>query len=413
MASTYSTNLGIELIGTGDQAGTWGTTTNTNLGTLIEQAISGYTTQAITDGVDTVITIPNGATGVARNMYLELTGTLTAARNLIVPTNKKLYFIYNNTTGGYAVTVKVSGQTGVSVPNGSKVILVSNGTDVVSATTSPAISVATANGLAGTSTSGVTPTLTLSTTATGVLKGNGTAISAAVSGTDYAPATSGTSILKGNGSGGFNSAASGTDYAPATSGTSILKGNGAGGFSNATSGTDYAPATSGTSILYGNGSGGFSNVTIGSNLTFVGGTLAAPSPGGMSLLTSITPSGTNYPNTTTNTISGLPTAKTYIVVYAFVGVAASSSGFGASVSDGTTTALLGNIFGGGVSAGSMSGVLQIYNVSGGAYPVFTSSCDLASPKTSVGFAAPSGQITTISLSFAFTGNGTIYVYGIN
>jgi hypothetical protein len=132
--STYSTNLGLTLIGTGEQAGTWGSTTNTNLGTLLEQAISGYVTQAITDGADTVITIPNGATGVARNMVIELTGALTAARNLIVPTNKKLYFIYNNTTGGKAVTVKVTGLTGVSVPNGAKMILLSNGTDIVDAT---------------------------------------------------------------------------------------------------------------------------------------------------------------------------------------------------------------------------------------------------------------------------------------
>jgi hypothetical protein len=133
MPSTFSTNLGIELITTGEQAGTWGATTNTNLGTLIEQAISGYVAQVITDGADTVITIPSGSTGVARNMTLELTGALSAARNLIVPSNRKLYFIYNNTTGGYAVTVKVSGQTGVSVPNGAKVLLVSNGTDVVNA----------------------------------------------------------------------------------------------------------------------------------------------------------------------------------------------------------------------------------------------------------------------------------------
>lgn len=135
MPSTYSTNLALELIGTGDQAGVWGTTTNTNLGTLVEQAISGYVTQAVTDsGVATVLTIPNGATGVARNMIIELTGTLTAARTVEVPINKKLYFIYNNTTGGYAVTVKVNGQTGVSVPNGAKMILASNGTDVVVAT---------------------------------------------------------------------------------------------------------------------------------------------------------------------------------------------------------------------------------------------------------------------------------------
>ena len=131
MSSTYSPNLKIELIGTGDQAGNWGSTTNTNLGTLIEQAISGYVTQAVATGTDTIITIPDGATGVARNMFLELTGTGGASTNLIVPSNKKLYFIYNNSTG--AVTVKVSGQTGVSVPVGAKIALVSNGTDIVTA----------------------------------------------------------------------------------------------------------------------------------------------------------------------------------------------------------------------------------------------------------------------------------------
>jgi len=132
MSSTYSTNLALELIGTGDQAGNWGSTTNTNLGTLIEQAISGYVTQAVATGTDTTITIPNGATGVARNMFLELTGTGGASTNLIVPANKKLYFIYNNSTG--AVTVKVSGQTGVSVPAAAKIALVCNGTDIVTAT---------------------------------------------------------------------------------------------------------------------------------------------------------------------------------------------------------------------------------------------------------------------------------------
>lgn len=136
MSSTYSTNLALELMATGDQSGVWGNTTNTNLGTLIEQAISGYVTQAITDGsgANTTITIPNGATGVARNMYIEMTGALTfSTTSLIVPANKKLYFIFNNTSGGFAVTVKVSGQTGVLVPNGKKVVLVSNGTDIVEA----------------------------------------------------------------------------------------------------------------------------------------------------------------------------------------------------------------------------------------------------------------------------------------
>jgi hypothetical protein len=133
MSSTYSTNLALELTGTGDQAGNWGATNNLNLGTLLEQAISGYVTQAMLDS-DQTITIPNGASGTARNMFIECTGALTAARNLIVPANKKLYFIYNNTTGGYAITVKVSGLTGVSVPAGAKIVLVSNGTDIVTAT---------------------------------------------------------------------------------------------------------------------------------------------------------------------------------------------------------------------------------------------------------------------------------------
>ena len=90
--STYSTNLGLELITTGDQAGTWGSTTNSNLGTLVEQAISGYVTQALVAG-DNTITIPNGASGVARNMFIEVTGVGGTGVNLIVPANKKLYFI--------------------------------------------------------------------------------------------------------------------------------------------------------------------------------------------------------------------------------------------------------------------------------------------------------------------------------
>jgi len=167
MASTYSTNLALELIGTGDQSGTWGTTTNTNLGTLLEQSISGYVTQAITDGsgANTTITIPNGTTGVARNMFIEMTGALTfSTTNLIVPANKKLYFIYNNTTGGFAVTVKVSGLTGVSVPNGRKVILVSNGTDIVEAH----------NAVSGNATVGGTLGVTGVTTLTGAATVGGT-----------------------------------------------------------------------------------------------------------------------------------------------------------------------------------------------------------------------------------------------
>lgn len=134
MPSTYSPNLAFELIGDHEQAETWGITTNTLIGTLIEEALGGYTTQAITDGADTTIAMTQGASAVARHMFLELTGSLTAARNLIVPAVQKLYFIYNNTSGGFAVTVKANGQTGVSVPAGAKVLLAGNGTDFIDAT---------------------------------------------------------------------------------------------------------------------------------------------------------------------------------------------------------------------------------------------------------------------------------------
>jgi hypothetical protein len=129
MASTYSPNLRLELIGTGEQQGTWGSTTNTNLGTLLEEAIGGYVSVTVTDGADTTLTTSNGSADQSRNMVINLAGALTATRNVICPAIEKLYVVKNATTGGFAVTFKVSGQTGVSVPNGSTYFLYVDGTD--------------------------------------------------------------------------------------------------------------------------------------------------------------------------------------------------------------------------------------------------------------------------------------------
>ena len=137
MASTYSTNLKLELIGTGDQSGTWGATTNTNLGSLIEEAIAGYVTQAVTDGAATVLTIPDGTSSNGRNYVIELTGTLSANRTVEVPAVDKPYIFFNNTSGGYSVTVKVSGQTGVTIANGKKAIVYTNSTDVIEVVNAP------------------------------------------------------------------------------------------------------------------------------------------------------------------------------------------------------------------------------------------------------------------------------------
>jgi hypothetical protein len=137
MASTYSPNLKIELIGTGEQSGTWGITTNTNLGTLLEEAIAGFTTQVVTDGAATVLTIPDGASSVGRHYVIQFTGTLTANRTVEVPAVDKPYIFFNNTTGGFSVTVKVNGQTGVTIANGKKAIVYTNGTDVIEVANAP------------------------------------------------------------------------------------------------------------------------------------------------------------------------------------------------------------------------------------------------------------------------------------
>jgi hypothetical protein len=134
MASTWS-NLKFELIGTGDQSGTWGATTNDNIGLAIEQAIGGKADVTMSSTSETLSLTDTTALQNARALYLNLTGTPGGAATLNVPAVQKAYIVYNNTTGGFAVTVKVSGQTGVSVPNGKTMVLYDNGTDVVDAIT--------------------------------------------------------------------------------------------------------------------------------------------------------------------------------------------------------------------------------------------------------------------------------------
>ena len=135
MTSTYSSNLKLDLMGTGDQSGTWGDTTNTNLGTLIEQAIVGYTTQAFSGAGPTALTIPNGATGVGRYYVLEFTGTPDSGHNVTVPAVQKPYILFNNTNT--SIVVKVSGQTGVTIQSGKKAIVYNNGTDVIEVANAP------------------------------------------------------------------------------------------------------------------------------------------------------------------------------------------------------------------------------------------------------------------------------------
>jgi hypothetical protein len=131
VASTYS-SLKIELITTGEQNGTWGTTTNTNLGTALEEAIVGRATANFTtDGNLTLTLTDSNATQVARNLVLNCTSgvSLTATRDLIVPAIEKPYIIQNNTTGGQSIRVIVAG-TGVTVPNGKTAFVYNDGTNI-------------------------------------------------------------------------------------------------------------------------------------------------------------------------------------------------------------------------------------------------------------------------------------------
>jgi hypothetical protein len=151
MASTYSTNLRLELMGTGDQSGTWGNTTNTNLGTLVEQAISGVAAVSMTSDADYTLTTANGATDQARQAVLNITSTvsLTATRNVIAPTVNKAYIVKNGTTGSQSLVIKTASGTGITVPNGSTTLVYCDGTNIVSAASYfPTLTIATALGIA-------------------------------------------------------------------------------------------------------------------------------------------------------------------------------------------------------------------------------------------------------------------------
>jgi hypothetical protein len=130
MASTYS-SLKIELIGTGEQTGTWGTTTNTNLGTALEEAITGSADVTFASGTVTLTLTDTNATQTARNLRLNLTGTSGGAQNLIVPAIEKLYLVNNGCAD--TITVKNSTGTGVAVPTGKSMFVFNTGSNVVDA----------------------------------------------------------------------------------------------------------------------------------------------------------------------------------------------------------------------------------------------------------------------------------------
>jgi hypothetical protein len=205
MASTYSA-LKIELIATGEQSGTWGTTTNNNLGdAALGEAITGSADVAFSSADVTVTLTDSNASQAARNLRLNLTGTSGGARQLILGSGcqiEKLYLINNGLAD--AVTVKNTSGTGIAVPAGKTMFVFNNGTNVVDAVTF----------VSGTASSGANSDITS-------LTGLTTPLSVAQGGSGVATITG---VIKGAGTGAFAAATAGTDYvAPGTATTFTAK----------------------------------------------------------------------------------------------------------------------------------------------------------------------------------------------
>lgn len=239
-ASTARTNLGLGSIAT--QAA--------NSVSISGGSITGITDLAVADGgtgassaadARTNLGVPSlTGSGASGTWGIDITGAAASATSATSATTA------TNLAGGAANRIAVqtgSGATGfVTAPTSSGTYLSWNGTSLTWASpagTGDVVGPASATANQIVLFDGTTGKLVKAASTTGVLKAVSGVIYAATSGTDYAPATSGTGILKGDGAGAFSTASSGIDYAPATNGTAILKGNNAGGFANAAAGTDY------------------------------------------------------------------------------------------------------------------------------------------------------------------------------
>ena len=135
MASSFSTNSKLELIATGEKAGLWGTITNTNL-QILEQLATGYLSSAQLASGDLTLALDNGATSNGKNIYIKLTGTLTANRTVTIPDTAERVMMFQDATTRESsgsiktLTVKTVSGSGVLIPSGATVLVYSDGTNV-------------------------------------------------------------------------------------------------------------------------------------------------------------------------------------------------------------------------------------------------------------------------------------------
>jgi len=242
MASTYSTSLKLELIGSGDQSGTWGTTTNTNLGTLLEQAIVGQTTITMANA-DYTLTDYNGASDEARNAVIIISGSQNASYSVICPAVQKLYIITNSLSASATAYFKPSGGSALTILSGRTVLAYCTGTTMVEL--SGGLTATTATNLAGGIASqipyqtGAGATSFITNGSSGqVLQSNGTAVPTWVSSAGISITGSAASATSSNNitnSGGWNVTPSGTKLYFNYNGTNVASLDSSGNFKTLTS----------------------------------------------------------------------------------------------------------------------------------------------------------------------------------
>ena len=131
--ATYTTRLRLEKQATGANSNTWGSRLNSNVFSLVDNAVAGYTTIALTDSTVT-LSVSDGSADQARSSMLELTGTLTSNVGVVIPSVSKQYLVRNATSGSFTVTIKANGGTGSAVTQGTTGIVYCDGASVRAAT---------------------------------------------------------------------------------------------------------------------------------------------------------------------------------------------------------------------------------------------------------------------------------------
>jgi len=380
MPSTYSPNLRFELIANGEQANTWGTTTNTNIGTLVGESIAGMVEIDVT-AADITLVARNGASDEARQMMIVATGTPGAARSIFCPDgDTKVYVVVNN--ANYELLFSTVSGSGSYVPVGTSKVLYCDGVDVFEAVTA-----------ADTLLLGGSPTLALEAATKGYVDGQ-------IAGLPISGLTPNRALISTSGGSFTTSTTTSTEVGYLSGVTSAVQ----------TQLNAKAPATSGAAILYGNGSGGFSNVTVGSGLQFSGGTLVSTSAGGSVTNVSVT-TGNGFSGTVTNPTStpaiALSTTISGLIKGSAGALTQASPGTDYAVpTTGTTSQLLANNGSGGFANISVGSGLSFNGVT-------------LAATSSGGVTSVNGQTGAVSLNYASVGapstggSGASGTWGIN